>query len=390
LKPIIRMSDILKKAKEKQKIAKEKKKEEPLPEPVQQERPPEPVKERPAAEIKIDEIKRFETEEQKKEKLEKIEFKISPAIMKRTKAASNEENLQLYEETLSLIREILKMEIDYELIDIGRIITQIERIVEQSSLSNKNMSMLAFIKDSKNENYLLCHSVNVCIYSIEMGLGLGYEKSKLVELGVSAILHDIGMVKYLHLSNHPRKLKTREYKKIKNHPKDGAEILKRIDKNLPEIAIRTAYQHHERINGTGYPKGLKEESISEYARIVGLTDVYEALSHPRPYRNEFLPSEVIQQIVANKNAFGYDLIKILLERIGVFPIGCLVELSTREIAQVIKLDCKIPLRPSVRIIYEADGKEPKEIKKLDLIDHSTVHIRKELKKGQLKIPLHYI
>lgn len=369
------MSDILKKAREKEKKTKDKRKEKPLSEPIQQETPPQPVKEKLIP--KPYGAKKPGIEKQKEEKTKISEFKISPAIIKRTKIASDEETLKLYEETLVLMRELLKENINYESINSEEIVTQIKKIIDQLSLKNEKMLMLGFTKDSKRENYLLCHSINVCIYSVEIGLGLNYDKSRLMELGISALLHDIGMVKYSHLSNQPRKLSAKEYNEIKNHPREGMEILKKI-RNLPSVAIHVTYQYHERIDGSGYPKGLKGKSINEYAKIVGLADTYEALLHPRPYRNGFISSEAIQEILANKDAFEYKLIKILFEKIGVFPMGSLVELNTKEIGQVIKLNHEIPLRPVIKITYEADGKESKETRILDLTAHPTISVKHTL------------
>ena len=206
---------------------------------------------------------------------------------------------------------------------------------------------------------------------------MGHAKPELIELGISALLHDMGMIEHLHLSNQARRLTAKEYSEVKNHPIKGLEILKKI-KNLNKIVPYVVHQHHERLDGSGYPRGLKGESISEYARIVGLADAYEAMVHQRPYRDKFLPLEGVREILNRKEAFEHKLIKILIEKIGVFPIGTLAELNTKEIILVVKLDHTIPLRPVVRvqIIREADGKKPKETKMLDLTTHSSIYIKK--------------
>lgn len=369
------MSDILKKAKEKERKAKQEKEGKAVTEVVA----PRAL----AYEIKKPKVEQQpEVKEQEKEEAEISEVRISPVVMKGTKVASSEENLKLYEESVSLVREILKENINRKPVDTKRIIAQIEKIAEQLSLGNEKLLELSLIKDSKDENYLLCHSVNVCIYSIITGLALDYEKSKLIELGTSALLHDVGMSEYLHLSNQPRKLTAREYDEIKNHPINGSKILEKVE-NLNKIAICVCSQQHERIDGLGYPKGLKGESINEYAKIVGLVDVFEAMIHPRAYRNEFLPLEALRIILTNKNGFEYKLIKILIEKIGVFPIGSLVELNIQRIAQVVKLNHTVPLRPVVKVIYEADGKEPEEMKIIDLTTQPTIYIKKAVRKSEL-------
>lgn len=366
---MVRISDILKRAKEKEareREAREKEQEKERLQSLKKEISPQP-------------------EEQKEKKAKAPGVRISPIVMKGAKAASDEASLELYEEILSFLRKTLKENVIYESIDAKRISAQIGKIVDQLSLANGKMLMLALTKDSKDENYLLCHSINVCIFSIEIGLGLGYEKPKLMELGVSTLFHDMGMPKHLRLVNQPRKLSAGEYNEVKGHPLKGAEILKKV-KHLDEIAVDVAHQHHERIDGSGYPHDLKEESINEYARIAGLVDAYEAMTHRRAYRDEFSAFEAVREILSNKKAFTSKLIKILIERMGIFPVGSVVELGTKEIAEVARLNHVIPLRPVVRIIYEAGGKEPQEEKILDLAAHPTIHIKKGLRKSELKTP----
>ena len=383
---MVRISDIFKKAKERK--DKEKIREKSPPEPARKNTPPKPVKPEPVEEVVSPETKAYEekktrVEDQKKEKPEISGVRISSLMMKGTKVASGKETLGLYEETISLMREILKEDVDYESVDIKRITAQVEKIIDQLILGNEKMLMLAFIKDSRNKNYLFCHSVNVCIFSIEVGLGLGYEKSRLMDLGISALLYDIGMVNYMHLAERAKELTKKEYNQVQNHTVKGSEILEKI-KGLAKVALYVAHQQHERIDGSGYPRGLKKESINVYARIVGLVDVYEAMTHIRTYRNEFLPSEVIQEILNNKKGFENKLIKILIERVGIYPVGSLVELNTKEKAQVIKLNSEVPLRPLVKIICETNGEEAKETKIIDLKTLPTIYIKKGLSKETLE------
>ncbi|MCK4784160.1 MAG: HD domain-containing protein, partial [Desulfobacteraceae bacterium] len=274
-----------------------------------------------------------------------------------------------------------------ESIDAKRITIQAETIIEQLRLGNEKLPELALTQESKDENYLYCHSVNVCIYSIVMGLGLGYDKLKLTELGISALLHDIGMTEYLHLANHSRKLTSGEFKEIKKHPLKGTEILESV-KNLKKAALYAVHQGHERENGTGYPRGLKKDSINEYAGIISIVDTFEAMTHPRAHRNEFLPIEALQKILNDKKAFKRKLIKMLIERIGIFPIGSFVELNTREVCRVIKLNHEVPLRPVVKIIYDAAGEEPEQAKIIDLTAQPNVFIKKGVRKNELNASPH--
>lgn len=372
---MVRMSDILKKDKERK--TEQERQAKSLLEPAKQKLSPEPVIEIASAESKAYEVKSPDVEVRKQEKAEISEVRISPIVMKEAKVAPNREGLNLYAGTASLMKEILEKNKNYEFIDTKRITTQTEKIVSQLSLNNEKLLPLALIEDWKDDDYLPYHSVNVCILSIEVGLGLGYSKPELIELGISALLHDIGMTEYVHLSNQPRKLTAEEYSQVKEHTVKGLEILKK-NKNLNEKALHVARQHHMRLDGSGYPKELKGEIIDEYARIVGLVDEYETMTHHRAYRDKFLPLEAMQEILKRKKAFERRLIKILIEKIGIYPIGSLVELNTNEIAEVIKLNHSVHLNPvaKVKIIRDADGGKLKQTKVLDMTARSSLYIKK--------------
>ena len=157
-----------------------------------------------------------------------------------------------------------------------------------------------------------------------------------------------------------------EYAKIKKHPKTSLEILKSAQGEIAQDIIDAIMQEHERLDGSGYPQGLKDKQISELAQIIGLADLYEAMVHQRPYRNKFSPLETVKLILNNKSAFDCRIIKILIEKIGIFPIGVLVRLNTQEIGTVIKENPRLPLRPVVNVFYDAAGKQLKDHKLIDL------------------------
>lgn len=321
-----------------------------------------------------------ETKEMKgtEEKAKISDIRISPIVNKGGRMASDEETVKLYEDTISLLREILREDVDYESLDIKRSVSCVEEIIDQLCLGNEKILMLALTRESIDENYLLCHLVNTCIFAIKIGLDLGYEKSKLLELGISVLLHDMGMLKYVHLAKMPRRLNEDEYTELKKHPIVSFEILQKI-KGISKEMAQVAYQEHERIDASGYPEGLKREFIKEFAKILGVVDVYEAMIHSRSHRKALLSVGAIQDILANKKAFEYKLIKTLIESIGLFPIGSFVELNTKEVAQVIKPNRKIPLRPVVKILYGAGIYKGEKVRNVDLANHPTIWIKRGLR-----------
>lgn len=324
--------------------------------------------------LKEKEDKQIEQTKNGTESLKSTDVSISSALNR----GLAEENIKLiaesYDEALALAKKVYSphLEVSPELkLEIN---SSIEKIVGLLCRGNKESLQFCLSDYSKEEDYLYCHVVNVCLLSIEIGLGLGYERSRLVELGIASFLHDIGITKYMDIINKSEKLNEEDYNKVKEHPKYGIEILNKLDKGFPKGVFDVVEQEHERIDGSGYPKGTKDDEIAEYAQIVGLVDVYEAMIHKRPYRNKHTPSETINKILTNKNAFGYKIIKNLIERIGIFPLGSLVRLNTQEIGVVFKDNLKSPLRPVVNIIYDNNGKELKQPKQIDLSNNPVIYI----------------
>jgi len=289
-----------------------------------------------------------------------------------------EENIKLmgefYDEALALAKKLYNPHSEVNSGIKSELNSFIEKTAVLLSRGNKESLQFCLSDYSKEEDYLYYHIVNVCLISIEIGLGLGYDRLHLIELATAAFLHDIGITKYLDIINKPGKLTDEDYNKVREHPKYGIEILNKLDKEFPRGIFDVVEQEHERIDGSGYPKGTKDGDISEYAQIVGLVDVYEAMIHNRPYRNKHTPSQTINMILNNKNAFGYKIIKNLIERIGIFPLGFLVRLNTREIGVVFKDNLKSPLRPVVNIIYDPNGKELKQPKQIDLNSNPVIYI----------------
>lgn len=224
---MVRMSDILKKAKERKEQKERISPESTQPETASQAPSPQAPKQEIPSPPQAEEKPTF-TEERKEEASQIPEVRISPVVMKETKPASNEETKKLYLETISLMKELMKKNIDYEHIDNKKINTQIERIIDQLRLNNQELLRLALIKNPNGYDYPFCHLVNSCILSIVIGLALGYDKSKLMELGITAIFLDLGMINHLDLASQPRKLNIKEYNEIKNHVVESVAISKRF------------------------------------------------------------------------------------------------------------------------------------------------------------------
>jgi HD-GYP domain-containing protein (c-di-GMP phosphodiesterase class II) len=203
---------------------------------------------------------------------------------------------------------------------------------------------------------LFRHSLSVYVLSIMTGIGAKYASMVLKDLGIAALLHDIGKLFVPEqILNKPGRLTDEEFTEIKRHSSYGYETLSNYQ-DIPSAASLVALQHHERVNGSGYPNRLKYKEINHFARIVALADVYDAMSRDKVYRKRQLSYEIIEYIRdLSGSYFDQDFTKIFLQNIEPFPIGSMVLLNTGEKAIVFELSKSLPARPKVRVIIDKQG-----------------------------------
>jgi HD-GYP domain-containing protein (c-di-GMP phosphodiesterase class II) len=283
----------------------------------------------------------------------------------------------LYAKGVQLVKGLLVSAAEKKPIDLAAIKDLVEEVVNFIVLGDK-LLFTFFYDDYLPEDYLYNHMVNAMLMSIEVGLGLGYNKSQLAELGLAAFLHDMGMVAVRDIVSLPRSLTEEEFIQIKEHPAYGAGILSQI-KNFPLAIVYAVQEEHERINGRGYPKGIKDGQINEYSRVLATVDVYEALTHSRAYRVKYSPHEAIKDMLSSGDSlFDARILKILINQVGIYPIGSWVELSTNEIGKVINVNDSSPLRPVVNIIFDSAGKRSEDPRVVDLTKQFNLFIKKPL------------
>ncbi len=251
------------------------------------------------------------------------------------------------------------------------------RMVRSLLASDRLYLKAVYTRHSSSD--LLSHAVNVVIFSLKIGIGLNYNENQLIRLGTVALLHDIGMARLnAEILNKEDVLTDEEYQEIKKHPDYGYEMLMRLGAEYEWIAM-VVRQVHERINGKGYPRGLSGDDIHEYAQIIGMTDYYEALTHTRPQRRRFLPYDAVKVIVEQeKGVFAHKLVRTLLRKISVFPLEGFVKLNTSEVGKVIETSEERPLRPTVEILYNAEGERLKVPRVISLKDTPLIYITRSV------------
>ncbi|MDL2289508.1 HD-GYP domain-containing protein [Clostridia bacterium OttesenSCG-928-F22] len=236
-----------------------------------------------------------------------------------------------------------------------QVIKHMENVVEQLVDSiTQDKDALVNISDLKSyDEYTYHHSLGVAVLCIAMGQTIGFSRAEMYELGKCAIMHDIGKTAIpIEIINKPGRLDVKEFDTIKRHPAEGYYYL--TDRNVTnEIISQGVLFHHEKVDGTGYPFGLKGAEIPLLSRIISVADVYDALTSNRPYRDPMQPFEAVEYIMAGiGSAFDYDTVAAFIKKMELYPVGSFVRLSNDEIGCIVKNEN--PLRPVVQLVQTGE------------------------------------
>lgn len=253
-------------------------------------------------------------------------------------------------------------------------IKQLSSIVDNLVIELLNKDDLSYnVIDFKNfDIYTFQHCLNVATLSISTGISMGLSESHLHALGMSGLLHDIGkMLIPIDILNKPTQLTNEEYEIIKNHPEYAVNQLRNLVSN---DILRSIEGHHEKLDGTGYPHNKKADNIHNYAKILAVCDVYDALTSDRPYRKPSFPNEVIEYIMGCADThFDYEILKHFIKIIVAYPIGSFVKLSDKRLAVVVKNYTENIMRPLIRII-NSDGTVGEDIDLLNDLRYMNITI----------------
>lgn len=222
------------------------------------------------------------------------------------------------------------------------------------------------------DEYTFFHSVNTAVLALALGRSLGWDRDRLRGLGTGALLHDAGkMMIPLEILNKPDRLVPHEFEVMKQHALRGAELLARTT-GLEESAIRPALEHHERVNGGGYPFGRTRERLTEIGLISSVVDVYDAVTSDRVYHRAMPPHEALRFLfsLGRKGHLDAVLVERFIKALGIYPVGSCVLLTGGETAVVEEIRRDQPLRPKVRVVRDAQGRALRPAVPLDLGDQA--------------------
>lgn len=230
----------------------------------------------------------------------------------------------------------------------------VQMILDEMQNKKDSLSMLSDI--FATDDYTFQHSLNVTIYSIAIGIGLKMPKKEMLQLGIGAMLHDVGKVFIdQDILQKAAPLSDEEFEVIQSHTQLGFDFLRKHS-DIPLVAAHCAFQHHERLDGSGYPRGIGRNDIHKYAKIIGIADVFDAVTSNRVYRDAMLPHEGLEMLYAGAvHLFEKQMVEAFQKRVAVYPNGLVVELSDGRSGVVVKQHNSLCDRPIIRIFNE--GKE---------------------------------
>jgi putative nucleotidyltransferase with HDIG domain len=225
------------------------------------------------------------------------------------------------------------------------------------AVAQNRTALVALTALKEYDNYTFTHMVNVSILTMGQARGLGIEGPLLREFGLAALMHDIGKVRTpAEILNKPDKLTDGEFTIMKRHTVDGAEILRKTPE-IPALAPVVAFEHHLRLDGSGYPSGVRRSSLNLCTMLCSIADVYDAMRSQRHYQQSF-PTERILEVLKRNDGTQFDqhLVRRFVQLIGIYPPGNLVRLNTGDVAIVLTIYAPDPYRPQVRVLFDREGR----------------------------------
>ena len=245
--------------------------------------------------------------------------------------------------------------------DIDNVVFQLVNVVKYDP------GGLVHINNLKSyDEYTYHHSLSVALLSVAIGQTLGLSNNELSRLCRCGVLHDIGKIFVpIDLINKPGKLDPKEFETVKDHAIRGGQYLKNGAIGGVELWVGTMC-HHEKINGNGYPRGLKNDEIPLFSRIIAVADVYDALTSLRPYRNPMTPGDALEMIMSDAGiSFDVNVVQAFKLKLELYPVNTIIELSDGQLGIVI--DNRNAARPKLQMIDSGDIVDLSDLSSMTLV-----------------------
>ena len=275
--------------------------------------------------------------------------------------AERERAADIVTRTTEVVRDVFDGARLGKAIDSGRVAAVVDEI--SSSVRRNAYALIGIVRLKSKDEYTYMHSVAVCALMVNFARHLGLPDDTVRDLGLAGLVHDIGKMDVpSEILNKPGRLSEEEFAITRLHPERGCAILDRADA-IPAAAIDVCRHHHEKIDGTGYPFGLKGGEISLAARMGAICDVYDALSSDRAYKQAWSPIKAVTAMRGWDGQFDRELLFTFCQSIAIFPVGMVVRLRSQRLAVVLP-NGRRASRPRLRVFYDTASKgllDPRDI-----------------------------
>jgi len=235
------------------------------------------------------------------------------------------------------------------------------------SIFRNQDALLNLLRIRKKDEYTFMHSINSGVIMITFCKALDMTKDAIREFGIGAMLHDIGKARIpMEIIAKPGKLNEKEYRLIKKHVQYSKGILEK-NNNITGAALEIASQHHERMDGSGYPHGMPGDQISLAGKMAAVVDVYDAMTAQRSYSNGIEPHFAIKTLFElSKSKFDEELVHQFIRAMGIYPVGSIVALQSGLVGMVVESGRENALQPVVRVFYDSRKKVMLSPRDLDI------------------------
>jgi HD-GYP domain-containing protein (c-di-GMP phosphodiesterase class II) len=300
-----------------------------------------------------------------------------------TRASKKAQVKSILDEAKNLVRKVLSETFEGKAVEVGPFEVIADKMIESVMDDADAMKCLSALRTK--DAYLLEHSVNVAFLLVTFGKHLGLDKAMLKQLAVGGILHDIGKIKVNNEVLHkPGKLTPEEFEHMKLHQVYAIEIMAET-KGLSQVSKDVCLMHHEKLDGRGYPRGLKGDEIPLHGRMSCIVDIFDALTANRCYKEAMSPAAAFR-ILISLTPFHLDqeLVYEFIRCVGIYPVGSVVQLSDERIGIVWESKGRDALHPVVKCFYSLKHRRYTEVAMVDLLKES-VNIERGVSPSSLDV-----